>query len=225
MKPTLYFCRQVLMYHLVMAAAVAADLLLVRIFGQDSIFFIYVNMFQYLFIMMHAIGTANICSLHAKLALGFGATRRQIVVGYTVVMVVSAFAATLLSVASAAATPLVLGPIAEDSMQALMGTAVADGSLWYMLIPMLGIGAVFGWVTILKNRRGWRSVLLIGMVMIAAIALWLVLPLVVLMMTADGDSDYLALLNIIRWVPLVSGLVLFAVFYALTVRALRRLAL
>lgn len=225
MKPALYFCRQILSYHLIMAGAVAADLLLVRIFGQDSIFFIYVNMFQYLFILMHAIGISNICGLYARLALGCGATRRQIVAGYTAAMAVSAFAATALSAAAAAVTPLALGPLAGDSVQAIMGTALAGGGLWYLPVPMLGIGAVFGWLPLLKNRRGWRSVVLIVAVIIAAIALCMVLPLVALLLMADGEHTALGFVNIVRWATPTGGCVLFVVFYALTVRELRRLAL
>ena len=225
MRPALYFCRQILSYHLIMAGAVAADLALVRVFGQGSIFFIYVNMFQYLFILMHAIGISNICGLFARLTLGCGATRRQIIVGYTVAMLVSALAATLLSIASAAATPLVLGPLAGDSVQAIMGTVLAGGGLWYLLIPMLGAGAVFGWMPLLKNRRGWRAVVLIAAAMIAVIVLCLVLPLLALLLMADGEHAYLGFVNIVRWATPVGGAVLFVVFYALTVRELHRLAL
>lgn len=230
MRPAWLFCRNALEYHAVIAGFIAADLLLARIFGQGSIFFIYVNMFQYLFMLMHAICISNICGLYARLALGLGATRRQLVVGYTVATAFSAGVTVLLSLASFAVTPLVLGPISGDTLQAAMGPAMAGGGIWFVLVPMLGAGAAFGWVTILKNRKGWRSVVLIVAVFIAVIGLCLVLPLVVLLMMANGEGGVpgvlsFGVLNTLRWVAMGSGLVLFAVFYALTVRGLRRLAL
>lgn len=226
MKPAVLFCRSALVYHVSAAALAAVDLVLARMFGSDSVFFTYLSAFPFLFMMMHAVGISTQCSMYARLALGFGATRRELVLGYTVSTFFSAGVATLLSSVSTAVTPLALGALAADTMQgAINGSGMMGSSIPLTLVPMLGAGAAFGWVGILKSRKGWKSVLLVVLVAILAVVLCMMMPLMIFIWMAIDSGELSPIWNLLRWFPLAGGLALFAGFYALTVRELRRLTL
>lgn len=226
MKPAMFFCRNALVYHVSTAALAAVDLVLARIFGSGSVFFTYLSVFPFFFMMVHAVGVSNQCSMYARLALGFGATRRQLALGYTVSTFFSAGVATLLSTVSTAVTPLVLGSLAADTMQgAINGSGMMGSSILLTLVPMLGAGAAFGWVGILKSRKGWKSVLVIVLVAMLAVVLCMMMPLMIFIGMAIDSGEMSPIWNLLRWFPLAGGLALFAFFYALTVRELRRLTL
>lgn len=211
MKTIRFFAAYMGRFYGVLLALVAADIALSRLFGPDSFFGSYLYIFPWLFCWLGNIALMQLSNAYAQLALGFGATRRQIMAATAVCWLGSALVGSLLGWGSGLAVRLVI-PQPPDNEFLLLFAAVPA---WKWLLQGLLGGAVGAWCAHLPHG-GW----------------WVALHIVLQLMLVCAPYMLLALLPLISaqpgwgwtaWLPSANGL-LSPPFLILALRAQRRLA-
>ena len=206
-KVARYYLRWWAMYMAAIAAFFGADIALCTALGPGWFGAIYLNMANYLFLLMHGIVMLQLMQF-ANLLLGCGVTRKALAGGYVLALGSSA---VLTMAAGKAMTWLcrTLVPREGDPFT----SAIAETPWWLLLLLALACGAMMGNFAVLAAKGGWA---VFGGILLMLLHMALILGLPPLCMLLGNFEKVLVAAGL---------LVLAAAGLAASVRHLHRLAL
>lgn len=165
-----YYLRWWALYMAGVAVFFAADIALCLVFGSSWFGALYLNMANYLFLLLHGIVMIQLMQF-AGLLLGCGVTRRVLTGGWLLTVGVSSVLTVLLGKGMTW-----LGRTLVPQEENGFTTAIAGMPWWLLLLLALACAAMMGSFAVLAARGGWAvfgGILL----MLLHMALIMVLPI------------------------------------------------